>query len=111
MRTTDGKHFLLRYSSQEDAWTLRSGLDGDALLARPSIEVVTVGAAQVREAASRIDGCEHCRPDEAEIPFDWILGEVTGRGGMVDFLMAEPAKCPKCFLGDYREDAGGVVRR
>ncbi len=34
VRTTDGKHFLLRYSSQEDAWTLRSGLDGDGLLAR-----------------------------------------------------------------------------
>ncbi len=31
--------------------------------------------------------------------FDWILGEVTGRSGMVDFLMSEPAKCPKCFRG------------
>jgi len=33
--TTDGKRYLLRYSEQEDAWTLQSGFDGDELLARP----------------------------------------------------------------------------
>ena len=31
-------------------------------------------------------GCEHCQPDEADQPFDWVLSEVTGRSGMVDFL-------------------------
>ncbi len=97
VRTTDDKRYVLRYSAHEDEWTLQSDFDGPELFARPGIEVVTVGAAQIREAASRIDGCEHCRPDEAEIPFDWILGEVTGRSGMVDFLMTGPAKCPKCF--------------
>ena len=97
VRTTDDKRYVLRYDPHEDEWTLQSDFDGPELFARPGIEVVTVGAAQIREAASRIDGCEHCRLDEAEIPFDWILSEVTGRSGMVDFLMTEPAKCPRCF--------------
>ncbi len=78
VRTTDDKRYVLRYDPHEDVWTLESDFDGPELLARPGIEVVTVGAAQIREAASRIDGCEHCRPDDAEIPFDWILSEVTG---------------------------------
>ena len=39
-------------------------------------------------------GCEGCHPDDAELPFDWILSEVTGRSGMVDFMMLEIAKCP-----------------
>lgn len=77
-------------------WTLQSGFDGEELLARPGIEVVTVGAAKVREAESRIEGCEHCHPDDAEILFDWILGEVTGRSDTVDFMMLETAKCPNC---------------
>ena len=37
------------------------------------------------------------RPD-AEIPFDWILNDATGRDGAeVDYVLSEPAKCPKCF--------------
>ena len=99
--TTDDKRYVLRYDAYEDEWRLQSDFDGPELFARPGIDVVTVGAAQIREAARRIDGCEHCRPDETEIPFDWILGwilgEVTGRSGMVDFLIPEPGKCPKCF--------------
>ena len=71
--TTDGKTYLLRYEQQGDVWTLQSGFDGDELLARPGIEVVTVDAARIRDAESRIECCEHCHPDDAEIPFDWIL--------------------------------------
>ena len=55
-------------------------------------------AVQIREAESRIEGCEHCHPDDDELPLDWILQEVTGRNGMVDFIMLEPAKCPNCRL-------------
>ena len=98
MRTTDGKTYILRYEQPGDVWTLQSGFDGDELLARPGIEVVTVGAAQIREAESKIEGCEHCHPDDAELPFDWILEQVTGRSGMVDFMMVETAKCPNCRL-------------
>ena len=96
VRTTDGKTYLLRYEQQGDAWTLQSGFDGDELLARPGIEIVTVDAAKIREAESKIEGCEHCHPDDSELPFDWILQKVTGRSGIVDFMMVEPARCPNC---------------
>ena len=94
--TRDGKRYVLRHDQRQDEWTLQSGFDGDALFARLGIEVVTVDAAQVHEAEGKIEGCEHCHPDDSEIPLDWILQEVTGKGGMVDFLMLETAKCPNC---------------
>ena len=96
VRTTDGKTYSLRYEQQRDVWTLQSGFDGDELFARPGIAVVTEGAAQIREAENKIERCEHCHPDDAEIPFDWILQRVTGKSGMVDYMMVETAKCPNC---------------
>jgi hypothetical protein len=39
-----------------------------------------------------IESCEHCNPEEAEIPFDWILDRVTGSDPRVtDYILAEPA--------------------
>jgi hypothetical protein len=37
VRTSEGKRFTLRYDESEDDWTLRSGFDGDELLAWPSV--------------------------------------------------------------------------
>ena len=96
VKTTDAKTYLLRYEQEHDAWTLQSGFDGDALLARPGTEIIPVDPAQVRQAESQIEVCESCHPDDAEIPFDWVLGQVTGREGKVDFLMTETAHCPSC---------------
>src|SRR5262249_31760275 len=48
VRTTEGKRFILRYDESVDEWTLQSGFDGDELLARPSIELVTVDADVIR---------------------------------------------------------------
>ena len=80
VRTTEGKRYLLRYDQQEDTWTLQGDFDSPELFARPGIEVVTVDAAQIREAERKIEGCEHCHPDDAEIPFDWILSKVAYSG-------------------------------
>jgi hypothetical protein len=66
------------------------------LLARPSIELVTVDSATVKKAEHRIESCEHCRPNDAEIPFDWLLAEVTGKPGPYEFMLSEPARCPNC---------------
>ncbi len=96
VRTTEGKRYLLRYDRHNDEWTLQSDFDGPELLARPGIEIITVDPTQVRQAESQIECCEKCHPDDAEIPFDWILAEVTGRSGMVDFLILETAHCPNC---------------
>src|SRR5262245_40626407 len=73
-----------------------SGFDGTELLARPSIELVTVDFAIAKRAEQQIEACEHCHPDDAEIPFDWLLAEATGRRGAVEFVLSEPARCPNC---------------
>jgi len=49
---------------------LQSGFDGDELLARPSIELITVDSKIAKKAEQKIESCEHCHPADAEIPFD-----------------------------------------
>jgi hypothetical protein len=95
VQSTERKVYLLRYDEQDDEWTLQSGFDGDELLARPSIQLVTVDPATAKKAEQQIESCEHCHPDDAEIPFDW-LAEVTARRGAVEFVLTEPARCPNC---------------
>jgi hypothetical protein len=92
--TAGGKTYLLRYDEETDEWTLQSGFDGDELLARPSIELVTVDSAIVKNVEQQIESCEHCHPTDAEIPFHWLLAEVTGRRGAVEFVLIELARCP-----------------
>ena len=96
VRTTQGKRFILRYTESEDEWTLQSGFDGDELLVRPSIQLVTVDADVIRRAEKEIESCEHCHPDDAEIPFDWILRELTGKYGAHEFILMDTARCPTC---------------
>jgi len=79
VKSTEGKTYLLRYDEGTDEWTLQSGLDGDELLTRPSIEIITVEADVIRWAEKEIESREHYRPDDVEIPFDWILAEVTAK--------------------------------
>jgi hypothetical protein len=79
VQTTEGKVYLLRYDGEGDEWTLQSGFDGDELFARPSIEFITVGSEVIHRAEELTESCEHCHPGDAEIPFDWLLAEVTGK--------------------------------
>jgi hypothetical protein len=51
------------------------------------------------------ESCEHCHPDDAEIPFDWILAEVMNKRGPYEFILSESARCPK-QAPHYGEDAG-----
>jgi len=50
-----------------------AALTAAELLARPSIELVTVDSVMVKKAEQQIESCEHCHPDVAEIPLDWLL--------------------------------------
>jgi hypothetical protein len=60
------------------------------------LEIVLIGRATIHKAQERVAGCEGCDGD-AEILFDWILDEVTGRNpGVTDYLMEVPARCPYC---------------
>src|SRR5262249_4839767 len=78
VRTTQGKRYILRYDERGDEWTLQRGFDGDELLARPSVEMVTIDSATVKKAEQQIESSEHCHPADAEIPFDWFLADVSG---------------------------------
>jgi hypothetical protein len=96
VQSTEGKTYVLRYDEGADDWTLQSGFDGDELLARPSVELITVGPDVIRRAEKEIESCEHCHAADAEIPFDWLLAEVTGKRGAYEFMLSEPARCPIC---------------
>jgi hypothetical protein len=96
VQSTDGKTYLLRYDEITDEWTLQSGFDGYELMARPGIEIVTVDPVAAKKAQEQIEFCEHCHPNDAEIPFDFLLGHVTGKHGAYEFILSESARCPNC---------------
>jgi len=102
--------YLLRYDQETDEWTLQSGFDGDELLSRPSIELVTVDSVIAKEAEQHIESCEHCHPGDAEIPFDWLLAEVIGKRGPYEFVLSEPARCPNCKHAITEKDAHRTER-
>jgi hypothetical protein len=61
-----------------------------------NIEVLALSTTTIRRAQDAISSCESCNND-AELPFDWVLDEVTGRDGSVtDYFLPEPARCPRC---------------
>jgi hypothetical protein len=95
VQISERKTYLLRYDGDAE-WTLQSGFDGDELLARPNIELVTVDTVTAKKAEKQIQSCEHCHPDDAEIPFDCLLAEVTGKHGLHEFVLTEVAHCPNC---------------
>jgi hypothetical protein len=63
-------------------------------MGRPSIELVTIDSAVAKKAEQHIESCEHCHPNDAEIPFDWMLAEVTGKRGPYEFILTDTARCP-----------------
>lgn len=60
------------------------------------VHILALGAATIRRAQDAITSCESCNQN-AELPFDWILDEVTGcDGSTTDYFLTEPVKCPRC---------------
>src|SRR5262249_30290387 len=88
VQSTQGKNYLLRQDEDRDEGTLQSGFDDDELLARPSIELVTVDAIVAKRAEQQIESCEYCHHNDAEIPFDWMLADVTGKRGAFEFILS-----------------------
>src|SRR5215467_6925445 len=60
------------------------------------IQLIAIGPNTLRRAEREIVFCEHCNPNDSEIPFDWLLTEVTGKRGPYEFILSEPAQCPNC---------------
>ena len=58
--------------------------------------ILALSSSTIRRAEDAISSCEACNT-EAELPFDWILDEVTGHSGsLTDYFLTEPARCPSC---------------
>jgi hypothetical protein len=60
------------------------------------IRLISIGPNSLRRAEGKIVFCEHCNPNDSEIPFDWLLMEVTGKRGPYEFILGELARCPNC---------------
>jgi hypothetical protein len=73
-------------------------MSGDFFDPTPDEQVVVlVESATLRQAERRIESCEHCNEEDAQIPFDNILDRVAGSDPSVtDYILEEPAKCPQC---------------
>ena len=74
--------------------------------------IVLVDAASLRKAERRIESCEGCNEDDAEIPFDNILDRMTGSDpSATNYILEHPAKCSRCLQQDQQKDAGGTSVR
>jgi hypothetical protein len=77
-----------------------------------AIQILALSGATIRRAQEAISSCEACNKD-AELPFDWILDEVTGHdGSTTDYFLTEPARCPRCGCSVIEKtlvEAGGGV--
>ena len=62
----------------------------------PCIEFLSVEPATIRTAESKTAGCERCRNDESDIPFNFVIADVLGRHGAFEFILSEQGHCPNC---------------
>src|SRR5262249_53475395 len=60
------------------------------------LQLIAIGPNTIRRAEREIVSCEHCHPHDSEIPFDWLLAEVTDKRGLHEFILSELARCPNC---------------
>ena len=61
----------------------------------PELRYVAITKDQLMRAQAQIGSCEACDPI-AEIPFDCLLTSVATEKGYVDYIIPEPAYCPRC---------------
>ena len=58
--------------------------------------IVLIDTATLHKAQSVLSGCEACS-DTAQLPFDYILDELTGYDPSVtDYILEMPATCSEC---------------
>jgi len=60
------------------------------------IQLIAIGPNTLRRAQREIAFCENCHPNDSELPFDWLLTEVTGKRGPYEFILGELPRCPNC---------------
>src|SRR5262249_15679197 len=60
------------------------------------IQLIAIGPNTLRRAERETGFWQHCHRIDSEIPFDWLLTEVTGKREPYEFILSEPARCPNC---------------
>ena len=61
------------------------------------LNIIVIASSTLYQAQQFVESCEHCKPMSAEIPFDWILDQITGSDSTVtDYILEVPGKCPNC---------------
>ena len=70
--------------------------NGSSISTDMDVYILALGSSSIRQAQDAITSCESCNKN-AELPFDWILDEVTGHdGSSTDYFLTEPVRCPRC---------------
>ena len=72
-------------------------MDGAELLARPNIQLVTVGPEAIRELSCALAGASVAGATKHTNPFDWILADVPAKHDAFEFVLTETAsyRCAK----------------
>jgi hypothetical protein len=66
--------------------------------------IIVIASSTLCQAQQLVESCEYCNWTGAEIPFDWILDEITGSDSTVtDYIREAAAKCPNCRREIYEK--------
>jgi hypothetical protein len=92
----DGKRYVLRYDEGEDEWALLHQHDGAALFARPNLCIIVADDNVIRKAQLHVLGCERCHPEEADIPFEFLVSDLLKSPPQSQLLLSAIIRCPQC---------------
>jgi len=93
---SDWKSWLCVINSQSPTASAAKIDSGRSLFLGLALPDMGWVAKAIRDAESRIVGCERCRPETSELLFDSILADALDKHGAFEFVLADPAKCPNC---------------
>ncbi len=66
-------------------------------------DMVLVLSKTIADAEKHLLGCEACM-DRAELPFDSVLDQLTGRDpATTEYILEQPATCPFCRTRIYEK--------
>jgi len=71
-----------------EGMTTRSHLSMTSCSLCPPTRLVSVEPATIRTAESKIAGCDRCRNEESDIPFNFVIADVLEKRGAFDFILS-----------------------
>lgn len=72
-----------------------------------STNVVLIDEELIRRAEARIQNCEFCHRDTADIPLDWVFDQLTNCDpSNTDYVLSRPAGMSNVRFKDHGESLG-----